>query len=222
MTASPRVAIIIPALNEENQIGKVLEAATATTLVDEVLVVDDGSKDKTAAVASGRGARVIRSEENGGKGAAMQKGAADTDAEILVFIDADLVGLTVKHIEDMVRPLLDDEELEMTVGRFHGGRLRTDLAQLIVPFISGQRAMRRSFLLSLPDLAATRFGVEVVITRCAKENGTNVKEVMLPDLTQVMKEEKLGFVKGFWARLVMYADMVRHSFSPKDRHSDHA
>lgn len=217
MARRPRVAVIVPAYNEENRIAAVLEVVGQSSLVDEVLVVDDGSTDDTRREASGFGAKIVGSSSNRGKGAALQQGVAETTADVLVFIDADLVGLTQQHLTELVTPLLEDEDLEMTIGRFQGGRRRTDWAQTLVPSISGQRAVRRSFFVDLPDLAQTRFAAEVVMTKHAKENNKKVEEVLLADLTHIMKEEKLGFLRGFWARLGMYSDMLRHKFSPNNR-----
>ena len=56
---------------------------------------------------------------------------------------------------------------------------------------------------------ATRYGIEVALTRYAENSGIRVKEVVLHDLTHVMKEEKLGFLRGFCARLKMYWEIVK-------------
>ena len=209
-----RVAVIIPAYNEEDRIGQVLEAVAKCSLVDEIIVVNDGSTDKTAQIASSYPVKLVNRAQNGGKGAAMQSGIKATAAQILAFIDADLIKLTPKHLEDMISPLIGEGNVLMTVGKFKGGRLRTDLAQKIVPFISGQRVFRRSFLQGIPDFSRSGFGVEVVITKHAKKIKAPVKEVILRDASQVMKEEKLGFLKGFIRRLKMYKEILVHLLFP--------
>lgn len=205
-----KVVAIIPAYNEEKRISAVLEAVEQAKVVDEIIVVNDGSTDETAQVVKRFGrVRLMDKKENEGKGAALMTGVTGTEADILVFIDADLVGFTSAHVEDLVRPLLEDEELVMTVGRFAGGRFRTDLSQSLMPFISGQRALRKSFLEGI-DFSDTRFAAEIALTRHAKEQRAKVKEVVMNDVTHVMKEEKLGLARGAWARLGMYSDMVKH------------
>jgi glycosyltransferase involved in cell wall biosynthesis len=83
-----RIVTIIPALDEEAAIGGVVRAVSRQ-LVSEVIVVDNGSRDGTAAVASAAGATVIR-ESQRGYGAACQAGArAACQADILVFLDGD-------------------------------------------------------------------------------------------------------------------------------------
>lgn len=213
-----KVAVIIPAYNEEERISVVLEAVMQTSVVNEVIVVNDGSTDRTAEVVQRFSrVRLIDKKKNEGKGAALMKGVGETSADILVFIDADLVGFTSAHVEDLVFPLLEDDDLLMTIGKFTGGRLRTDLSQSLVPFISGQRALRKSFLEGA-DFSCARFGAEIALTRHAKEKKAKVKEVIMNDVTHVMKEEKLGLVKGAWARLGMYSDMLKHFLSDRFNH----
>jgi dolichol-phosphate mannosyltransferase len=82
----PRVTVVIPARDEEGLIGEIVEAVKP--YADDVLVMDGHSRDRTASIAAAHGARVLL--DNGkGKGAAMRMAIDASDAEILVFIDAD-------------------------------------------------------------------------------------------------------------------------------------
>lgn len=203
-----RVAAIVPAYNEAANIIPVLLTLMAHPRLSEVLVVDDGSVDETAAVARGTGARVIRLEQNVGKGGAMCEGARHTDAEILLYIDADLVGLSSEHIDLLLAPLLD-EGADMSVGLFDEGRAATDLAQRLAPFLSGQRALHCRVIEGAPGLAETRYGVEVALEKYARQAQLRVSKVRLCHVAQVMKEQKRGVVKGFAARVKMYWEILR-------------
>lgn len=87
----PKVSVVIPAHNAANFIEKCLLSLEKQTFKDfEVIVVDDGSDDNTAQVAS-RFVRVIRSGKNLGEGAARNLGVREAKGEILVFTDADVV-----------------------------------------------------------------------------------------------------------------------------------
>lgn len=202
------IATVIPAYNEEERIAEVINVTIEHDLITETIVVSDGSTDDTALVADRCGAQVCELNENIGKGGAMQLGVKETEAEVILFLDADLIGLNVEHIDKLLKPLITNEA-KMTVGVFGKGRLTTDLAQKVAPFLSGQRGVKREILHQMARLDLTRFGVEVALTRQAKKAGVEIRKVILEDLTHVMKEEKLGLWKGIIARLKMYWEMFK-------------
>lgn len=140
----------------------------------------------------------------------MKAGAEATDAEIVVFLDADLVGLTPDHVRQLVEPVLQGEA-DITLGIFDEGRFATDMAQKITPFLTGQRALWRSILLTIPHLERTRYGVEVAISRYAEEKMLRVTRVHLKHVAHLTKEEKVGLWRGFRARLRMYWEIIRLS-----------
>lgn len=204
----PKVAIIIPAFNEEGRIARVMRAACTSKLGDEVIVVSDGSWDRTAEVAKRvGGARVIDLKQNVGKGGAMAAGVEATDAAIIAFIDADLDGLRPEHIDRIIRPLLDDS-CEMCIGVFRGGKFWSDTAQRITPYISGQRAMKRWLFKGVPYMTELRMGVEVTINSHAKRVRARVLRVVLHGVSNCHKERKLGIVKGMQARAKMYQEIL--------------
>jgi glycosyltransferase involved in cell wall biosynthesis len=84
-----RISIILPAKNEANGLRQTLPGLKAAMPGAEVIVVDDGSTDDTAAVAAEFGARVLSSPYSMGNGAAIKRGARAASGEILVFMDAD-------------------------------------------------------------------------------------------------------------------------------------
>ncbi len=203
------ISLIIPAFNEEERITDVIEAAQSSGLINEICVVNDGSIDRTGQVSYALGAKVINLPENLGKGCAMQRGIESVNGDILVFSDADILGIKGEHFRLLIEPLIDDISLHMTVGKFSGGRLRTDLSHNLMPSISGQRALSCEFAKGLPNLSGTRFGAEIIITRHAKSKQANVLEVTLSDLTHVMKEEKYGVMRGMSARIKMYQEIIK-------------
>lgn len=202
------ITAVIPAYNEEKTIGLIVPVVKSVSIINEVLVVSDGSIDGTAALAKAAGARVIELAENIGKGGAMMVGVQSTKADLILFLDADLIGLTPAHILDLLLPVVSGQ-VETTIGIFGRGRLTTDLAQVIAPYLSGQRVIKRELLMKIPNLEITRFGVEAALTRYIRKEGISFREVELKDMTHIMKEEKLGLVKGFQARMKMYWEIVK-------------
>ncbi|HAI52321.1 MAG TPA: glycosyl transferase family 2 [Firmicutes bacterium] len=203
-----RVAAIVPAYNEEQTIGPVIEALLECRRLEEIIVVSDGSDDRTAEVARRYPVKVLELEQNVGKGGAMKAGVNETNCEVLLFVDADLVGLHTEHIEALLEPVLSGRTA-MSIGVFSEGRRSTDLAQKLAPALSGQRAVRKDLFDQVPNLEHSGYGVEIALTQYAERHNVEIVRVPLPTVSQVMKEEKRGLVEGMRARLKMYWEIVR-------------
>lgn len=200
-------AVLIPAFNEAETVAAVVTAAVASGL-GPVLVIDDGSTDATGPNARAAGAEVLELDQNRGKGGAVVAGAENVAAEVLVLLDADLTGLRPEHVASLAEPVRCGEA-DMTRGVFTGGRWRTTAAQRMTPQLNGQRAIERELLMSVPGLEQTRYGLEVALTDRARRLGWRCRDVALDGVSQIMKEEKRGWLRGFSVRLRMYADIVR-------------
>lgn len=190
-----KVAAIIPAFNEERTIGEVVGTVRRCRLVHDVIVVSDGSRDSTVEAARRHGARVLALHENLGKGGAIAAGLGATDAQVILLLDGDLVGLSAQHIEDLLRPVLAGTA-DVCIGQ-----IKRDLIQMLFPSFSGQRAVRRCVLEGIPNLKRTGFGIEAVLSHHAKASGLRTCTVSLRSLTHVPKQEKHGFLRGYIGKL---------------------
>jgi glycosyltransferase involved in cell wall biosynthesis len=213
-----KVSVIIPAFNEEKQIGNVIEAVKVSPLVDEIVVIDDGSIDKTAEIARSFGVKVF-SQKNAGKGAAMDRGLAETMGDIIVFLDADLINLSQDHIEGLIAPFSSDEKLAMTLGKFVEGNIISYFGQELFPYISGQRGIRRKYFENIGALSDHGFGVELALYDYVKEHKLRYIFVPLRGLVYLTKEQKDGLIKGFIHRIKMYYDIVREIIRNKRKAS---
>jgi len=203
------VAAIIPAYNEEKYIGGVLSALQTAHYVSKIIVVNDGSTDKTGQVARSYGVTVIDLPRNQGKSLAMRQGLLHTTAPIILFLDADLIGLTAEQVYSLLLPVIQNSA-DMTLGVFCSGRTITDIAQKLTPFLTGQRAVKRWILEALSEEDwMSGFGIELSLTKLAQDLNINVLEVPLQNITHAMKEEKMGIARGVAARAKMYWEIAR-------------
>src|SRR5512146_582304 len=102
----PAAAAIVPAYNEEATVGGVVRALVGSGAFEAVVVVSDGSTDRTAEEARAAGATLVHSfSKNRGKGAALGHGVMHVDAPIVCFFDADLVGLETAHVDALLGPV---------------------------------------------------------------------------------------------------------------------
>ena len=200
----------MPALNEEKNVGRVLEVLLSSKDLDEVILVDDGSTDKTAEIGEKMGAKVVRIAKNSGKGNAMVQGIKRTDAGIIVFFDADLIGLTVEHIALLVEPMLK-EEVKMCVGARDRSLGLPEVIIKIDPLmaIGGERAIRRELLENIPKNFIEGFAIEIALNQYCQKHKLSVKYVTLKNLTHVVKEKKWGLAKGFSARVKMIFQIIK-------------
>lgn len=134
--------IVIPAWNEEKLIKGVVAPcmeAKRQGLVREVIVIDDGSTDRTAEIAEKEGALVLRWEQRQGKGAAFLRGlnkCRELGAEIIITLDADLLNLKPKHIQKLLERV-SRKGVKMAVMRVYEKGGTSSLGGM-----SGQRAIR--------------------------------------------------------------------------------
>ena len=207
--SEPVTACIIPAFNEDETVAEIARIACGHLGIAKVIVVDDGSTDSTADNArSVDGVIVHQLEKNSGKGAAMHAGMMATNEPVLLFLDADLIGLIPEHITDLLEPVVSNDA-DMTVGLFRGGRIHTDLAHIVTPSLSGQRAVRREVLNGL-DMDSVGFGIERALTELWETGKITVREVILHGVTHRTKEEKRGYLPGVKQRMGMYYDILKY------------
>jgi glycosyltransferase involved in cell wall biosynthesis len=211
----PLIAAIIPTYNEEINVAGVLEVLHATTTLDEIILVDDGSSDGTVeilrqAASTDKRFRVILHEKNHGKGQAIFTGWAATCAPILLLLDADLKNMTPAHIQALLDPIIN-HSTDMTLGLFRGGHFSTDLSHRITPFLSGQRGLRAELLKYVPREASAGYGFEVALTLAARQKGYRKRVVPLDGVWHPSSEARAE--RGFWAgaywKARMYGQIIR-------------
>ena len=212
----PLVAAILPAYNERENITAVLQVLHDTDILDEIILVDDGSPDMTneimlEAAAKDKRMQVIRHTSNLGKGQAIFTGWAATSAPILLLLDADLKNLKPAHLTGLLAPVID-HKADMTIGLFSGGHFDTDLAHWLTPFLTGQRALRADLLDGISREAAAGYGFEVALTVAARQQAARTRVVPLKGVwhpSSEVRPERGGYWLGKLWHLRMYVQIIR-------------
>jgi glycosyltransferase involved in cell wall biosynthesis len=184
--AEPRdVSVVIPAFNEEQSIAEVVAGLRAAAAWQELLVVDDGSSDATAARAEAAGARVVSSPCNKGNGAAVKTGIREARGEVVLLIDADgqhdpqqaLDLVASIGVHDMVigaRSARDQSPVR-ALGNLVFTALASWLTGRPVPDLtSGFRAARRERLLEILHLLPNGFSYPTTSCLAFLKAGYNV------------------------------------------------
>ncbi|WP_081768682.1 glycosyltransferase [Herbaspirillum sp. RV1423] len=202
------ISCVICAFNEAPRIAAVLEVVSRHPILHEVIVVDDGSTDGTAEVVKQfPSVKLISSQVNQGKSAAMAAGIAAARCEILMLLDADLKGLRGDHITALAEPVLDgsaDVGISLRKNSLYIFRL------IGLDFVSGERVIRKDILTeALPQmLLLPRFGVEVFMNKRIVERRLSIAVARWIEVTQSRKTEKLGYWRGIAAEWRMIADLL--------------
>ena len=190
-----KVSVIIPAYNEEDTVAKVVEVVRNVSFVDEIIVVNDGSSDKTEEEAINAGAIVINHETNKGKGEALYTGYKQAECDVIAFIDADIYNLTSKKVESMIMPiLLGDAEITKTKFSRVSGRVTELTAKPLLNFffpeisfeqpLSGQFAARKNTLRKINF--EKDYGVDVGIVIDADVLGISIMEIDIGEIEHDM------------------------------------
>jgi glycosyltransferase involved in cell wall biosynthesis len=212
MHHNPKISVIIPALNEEESIGQVLNEIPGE-IVEEVIVVDNGSTDNTVTVAGSLGANVIL-ESLKGYGAACLRGVSrlKQDTDIVVFLDADYSDYP-QDLYTVVKPIIDDNA-EMVIGSrtsgirekgallpqaIFGNKLATFLIRIFWGFkytdLGPFRAIKHRDLLAL-NMVDKNFGWTVEMQIKALKNGLRIVEVPVRYRKRIGKSKITGTLSG--------------------------
>lgn len=188
------MSIVVCVYNEEETIEYVLNTCYEMNKDAEIVVVDDGSEDRTPEILRGMEEKIpmklINLPENQGKSNAMAIGAEKAGHEIILFFDADVTGIRQEHFHKLLDPLMKEEpEADMVLG----SPSETLINYRVNPFrnLTGERALfKKDFLPLVNQIRDIRFGVETYINMYYQAHGKKIKYTILEGLTHPTKYEK--------------------------------
>lgn len=200
---------VVPAYNEEMTVSAVVDALLRSNVFEEIVVVDDGSKDATYEVAREAGARVVRTPRNLGKGGAMIH-AVNTCCENddhVAFFDADLVGLRPDHARYMQE--IADQGYDMVCAMRDKGPVQNVLQVTFSPMITGERILARWLIDALPDTCWSGYSIETAMNDVCTRRGGRAAHIFLDGVAMRTKSEKTGLVNGVRDHLKMARQIFR-------------
>lgn len=204
-----KVSCIIPAYNEEPRIETVLRAVYKHPLIDEIIVVDDASKDNTKdIVRKFKGVQLIVYEENKGKSQTVVDGIIQSKGDIIFLLDADLIGLTSKDISDLIEPVLSDKaDISISLRKNSPWIFR----KIGLDFISGERVFLRGLvethlneMKKLPN-----FGLEAYLNKLVIKNKYRIKIIFWKNVISPWPHKKRGLLVGLRGFFLMIMDILR-------------
>lgn len=197
-----KITAVISAYNEEDTVAAVVKTTMESNLIDEVILINDGSTDKTAInvnpFTSNPKFTYIEYEKNRGKSYAMVEGVEKATGEIIVFVDADILNFEDKHISQLLLPLVF-QEAGMVIG--HPTENKFDEKLNPLQMLAGERALyKKDILPFLEDIRATQYGIETMLNLYFKSKGKKIKFEYLwgvYHLTKIRKAGIQGSVKNY-------------------------
>ena len=205
------ISIIIPAYNEENKIKDTLESIKDIKEIDEIIVVDDGSSDKTSEVAKSVKSdkiNVITQSQNRGKGYALNNGLKEAmkKADIIGFLDGDL-GNTASEVKKLITPIINNV-CDVTIAKFPPAKKKGGLGFVknlakesvkemtgveLTSTLSGQRIFKKE-VLEIFDEIPFGYGVEVGMTIDILKNNFKIEEVLVNMTHSETGRDLKGFI----------------------------
>lgn len=212
-----KLLVAIPAYNEEDIIAKTIRGLQTISEIDKIVVIDDGSTDKTREILELiPNLDIIKFNKNKGKGAGLKEVFEKYDYDYICLLDADL-GLTSIEAKKLMEPVLNDE-VDFTIAKFperkrtgkrKGFGLVKNLARKGIKFytnkevnnsLSGQRVYKRETIESISYMP-NNYGIEIAMTIQAINKGYTFKDVpvnMTHDYTDVSFKGYIHRGKQFW------------------------
>ncbi len=188
MNTKEKVSCIIPAYNEEKTIRGVIKVCLKTPEIDDIVVVNDGSVDKTAEVARKIGdnrLKVISYKENRGKGFAVAEGLKLIKNNTVLLLDADLINLKPHFLSSLIWPVLLGR-VDMTIATWYYRNFDSFFWR-----VSGQRCLKVDFLkYYLKDIRRSKYGLEILLNEIFSDKRVVVVPWVTEKRLHLMKREK--------------------------------
>ena len=210
-----KVSCIIPAYNEGKRIRNVLQDVNNHPLINEVIVIDDGSKDDTLLqIKKFKKVHIIVHKKNKGKSQTMVDGISAAKSPLVLFLDADLIGLKKENITQLIKPVQEGKaDMSMSLRKnapFYAQIMGIDI-------ISGERVMDKKILHYYKDFSKiTNWGIESYINKYLIKEKRSIAVVRWNNVESPYPQAKIGMIKGTIRLLGMVIQIMKtiHWYGP--------
>jgi glycosyltransferase involved in cell wall biosynthesis len=201
------IDVVMAARNEATTVAANVAAARGCRYVRAVIVVDDGSSDATSEHARAAGAEVVRRDAaTGSKALAMAAGVAASDAQAILFVDADCTGLTAGHLDEICVPFVEGRST-MSIGFFDYGPF-WNWVVLRCPPLSGERVVPRWVFEAVPPAKLDGYTIEVRLNEVICETRLRTSVRVMAGVQHRTKRAKVGRREGLRQTGRMYRALV--------------
>ncbi|MBI4744663.1 MAG: glycosyltransferase family 2 protein [Actinobacteria bacterium] len=223
-----KITALVAAYNEEDKISFTINALKKIDLINEIILVDDGSTDSTKVKAKASGAGIIAFPKNLGKGEALNRAIKKIEADIIVLVDGDVAD-SAFEIEKLIAPVLEGKA-DMTIADFPKAETKggfgfvkklskwgiKKLSDLDVNEpLSGQRVIRQDVLKKVGKFE-TGFGIETALTIDAARLGFKIIEIPVNMSHSETKRDLPGFIHRGKQFLDVLRVIVKKKFQRKE------
>ena len=191
----PKISCIVPVYNEAARVLSVLDVLVGHELIDEVIVINDGSTDGSEAILKKiKGIKLITYKKNKGKTHALRLGIEASKNQWIMTIDSDLVGLKKEDINALIQPI-ENNVADMTITLRKNSLMIFKLLGL--DFVSGERIFKKELIDNIDDLEKLpKFGFEVFLNRIIIRRQLKISVVNWKNVITPRKSVKFGFFAG--------------------------
>lgn len=205
-----KISCIIPAHNEEKSIASTLRAVLQVTELFEVIVINDCSTDTTKEIVEVfSNVRLLTNEKNEGKSRSIARGIEASSGSHLLFLDADLLGISPESIKALLYPV-QNNQADVVIS-FRGNTPKWLKKLVNIEIISGDRVVPAPLMINhLEEIKALQnFGLEVFLNKIIILNKLRIQSVLLENVHNDWKIQKRGVLSGVKGEILMWRDIFK-------------
>jgi len=209
------ITCIIPAYNEEKNISRVLEVITNYNKFNEIIVIDDGSKDNTSNIVkrfqkNNKKIKLIQNDINLGKTAGVKKGVKYAMGNLIVSLDADLINLTHENLDSLIQPVMY-KEVSQTILDRAGDRVPIWGWTNCARFFGGERCLWKRDFQDIRILDSGGYLLEIVTNLHYIYREKIIRTIFCENLYTIHQYNKVAKIQGLLNYLKMSYKIVKRS-----------